>query len=164
MGSAETQIKALNLEPHPEGGFYRQTYVSTATLDNGRPVATAILFLLTHDDPSNFHRLDAEEMWHYYAGDPLTVHVIDEAGRYSELSIGPDAGAGQVFQAVVPPNVWFGSSVDAPLGQAKGWSLVGCTVSPGFSFDGFELAHRPDLLAKFPNYSDIIKRLTPVAD
>ena len=159
MMTAQNMITQLDLQPHPEGGYYRQTYASTALMPDGRAAATAILFLLTHDDPSNFHRFDAEEMWHFYAGDALTVHVIDEVGAYSTLSIGPDFEAGQVFQAVVKPNVWFGSSVDA-ASDAKGWSLVGCTVTPGFSFDGFELADRATMLAAFPDHADIITRLT----
>ena len=156
----EKLIAQLDLSPHPEGGYYRQTYVSDAALSSGRPAATAILFLLTSDNPSNFHRLDAEEMWHFYAGDPLTVHIIDEAGDYTTLSIGPDLEAGHVFQAVVRPGVWFGSSVETGSGRGKAWSLVGCTVTPGFTFDGFELADRAKMLAVFPKHSEIIEALT----
>ena len=158
--SVQTYIQQLNLEPHPEGGFYRQTFVSEETLESGRPAATSILFLLTHDNPSNLHRLDAEEVWYYHGGDPLIVHIIDEDGAYSEILIGPDLDAAQVLQAVVPPGVWFGSSVAAPEGGRKGWALVGCMVAPGFSFDGFELADRAKLLARYPEHAGVIAKLT----
>lgn len=153
--SARDLIAQLDLQPHPEGGWYKETYRADAKVGD-RAVATGIYFLLTSDNVSNFHRIDADEMWHFYAGDPLTVHMIDDAGEYSTLSIGPNSGAGQVFQAVVPAGVWFGSSVDRP----DGYALVGCTVSPGFDFAGFELAEREALTARFPAHNKIIKRLT----
>lgn len=158
--SVETYIAKLNLEPHPEGGFYRQTFVSAESLESGRPAATSILFLLTHDNPSNLHRLDAEEIWYYHGGDPLIVHIIDDSGTYSEILIGPDLDAGQVLQAVVPPGVWFGSSVATPEDGREGWALVGCMVAPGFSFDGFELAERAALIARYPEHAQVIAKLT----
>jgi len=148
------------LIPHPEGGYYRQTFVSNQTLPEGRPTATSILFLLTHDNPSNLHRLDAEEIWYYQSGDPLLVHMIDADGIYSEIQIGPDIKAGQVLQAVVPAGVWFGSSVLDPKEDLEGWALVGCMVTPGFNFDGFELAQRDDMLTRFPEHAEIITQLT----
>jgi predicted cupin superfamily sugar epimerase len=159
----ETKISTLNLEPHPEGGYYRQTFRSAQKLESGRPAATSILFLLTHDNPSNFHRLDAEEIWYFHEGDPLSVHIIDEEGTYSEILIGPNAVVGEVLQAVVPPGVWFGSSVRAPTDEGLGWSLVGCMVSPGFDFTGFELADRKAMLARYPHCDGIIKTLTRAA-
>lgn len=156
---AKNYISQLGLIPHPEGGYYKETYRSEATQD-GRAIATGIYFLLTSDNVSNFHRIDAEEMWHFYAGDPLTVHMIDAVGAYSCLSIGPDIAAGQHFQAVVPAGVWFGSTIDVE----GGFALVGCTVSPGFEFGGFELAERAGLSAQFPQHAPIIKRLTRAAD
>lgn len=153
--TAEYYIEKYGLLPHPEGGFYKETYRSEASID-GRAVATAIYFLLTSENVSNFHRIDADEMWHFYAGDALTVHIIDEAGQYSTLSLGTNAEVGQVFQAVVPANVWFGSSVD----KVGGFALVGCTVSPGFEFDGFELAKRSELTQIYPQHTEVIKRLT----
>lgn len=157
--SIQEYISQLGLLPHPEGGYYKETYRSEAE-ENGRAIATGIYFLLTSDNVSNFHRIDAEEMWHFYAGDPLTVHMIDDAGQYSTLSIGPDMAAGQHFQVVVPAGIWFGSSVD----KKGGFALVGCTVSPGFEFSGFELAERIDLTEQFPDHADIIKRLTRSED
>ncbi|GGX56934.1 cupin [Litorimonas cladophorae] len=164
MTSIETKIAALGLVPHPEGGYYRQTFVSSQTLPNGRPAATSILFLLTHDNSSNFHRLDAEEIWYYHGGDPLTVHMIDALGAYSEIRIGPDSEAGQVLQAVVPPHVWFGSSVPTPTLGKAGWALVGCMVSPGFNFAGFELADRASLSSAHPEHTEIIGKLTRATD
>ncbi len=156
--SAQSLIKALSLEPHPEGGFYRETYRSDALRSDGRACATAIIFLLTTDNPSNLHRLDAEEVWFWQGGAALTVHVIYPEGRYEAVQIGPDVGAGERLQYVVPPNVWFGSSVAE--GQDETYALVGCVVSPGFSFDGFELADRADLLARYPEHSPLIRKLT----
>jgi predicted cupin superfamily sugar epimerase len=153
--SARALIDRLDLQPHPEGGWFKETYRADAA-EGERASATGIYFLLTSENVSNFHRIDSDEMWHFYAGDPLTVHMIDETGKYSALSIGPDFAAGQVFQAVVPAGVWFGSSVDV----TGGWALVGCTVSPGFEFSGFELADRAALTAEFPAHKQIIKRLT----
>lgn len=164
--SAQTLIAQLNLAPHPEGGYYRETFVAAETLPSGRPAATSILFLLTHENPSNLHRLDAEEIWYYQAGDPLIVHMIDAGGAYSKIRIGPDIEAGEVFQAVVPPGVWFGSSVAAPEDtveektESDGWALVGCMVAPGFNFDGFELADRAQMLVQYPDHAEVIMKLT----
>jgi len=98
-------------------------------------------------------------MWHFYAGDPLSVYCIKPDGRAPILNLGPDARSGQWFQGVVPAGVWFGAS--APTGGAYGFSLVGCTVAPGFEFDGFELAKRKPLSEAFPQHSKLIEKLTP---
>ena len=153
-------IQSLNLQPHPEGGFYRETYRSAATLPCGRACSTSILFLLTTNNPSNLHRLDAEEVWFWQGGAALTVHVIHPDGRYEAVAVGPDVAAGEVLQFVVPPGVWFGSSVE-PGGVAD-HALVGCVVSPGFDYDGFELAERGALLEAYPEHAGIITRLTRV--
>jgi len=160
MQNVESLTASLALSPHPEGGYYRETYKSVEILPSGRPCATSILFLLTHENPSNFHRLDAEEVWYYQSGDPLTVHIIDVNGAYCEIQIGPNVLEGHVLQAVVPSGVWFGSSVSTPTEDGEGWALVGCMVSPGFNFEGFELADRAALTASYPEYSEIIKKLT----
>ncbi len=154
--TADYWIKHLNLQPHPEGGYYSETYRSEHIQD-GRAAGTAIYFLLEAGNHSNLHRLDAEEMWHFHTGSPLTVHMIDETGSYASLSIGADPEAGQAFQAYVPKNVWFGATVD----DSEGYALVGCTVTPGFEFSGFELADRDKLSARFPEHAAIIKTLTP---
>lgn len=155
INSVQAFIDAFDLQPHPEGGWYRETYRGEA--DNaGRAVSTGIYFLLTSENISKFHRIDADEMWHFYAGDPLTVHMIDPSGNYSTHEIGNDMSAGQVFQAIVPKGVWFGASVE----KLGGYALVGCTVAPGFEFDAFELAERDALLSEYPQHEAIIKRLT----
>lgn len=132
MEHAERIIEALGLDEHPEGGWYRQTWVAEGP---GRPVGTAILYLLRAQDVSHWHRVDAVEIWHFHAGAPLILSVsATDAGPAQEQLLGPDVLAGQSVQALVPAHHWQAAR---SLGA---WSLVGCTVSPGFRFEGFELA------------------------
>jgi uncharacterized protein len=161
---AQYWIEKLRLEPHPEGGFYRQTYRAALQIDKralpkgfsgSRAVCTAIYFLLQGDDFSAFHRLRSDEMWHFYAGDPLEVHLIDPLGAHSQILIGNDPEEGQAMQAVVKAGCWFGSK---PLRAS--FALVGCTVSPGFDFDDFELARRKELTALYPQHRELIRSLT----
>ncbi len=156
MKSQHYWIKTLELLPHPEGGYFTETYRSSHS-HKGRASGTAIYFLLPSGKVSHLHRLDAEEMWHFYAGSPLTVHIIDQTGHYSTLSIGNEPDKGQALQAYVPPDVWFGATVDNP----ESYALVGCTVTPGFEFSGFELADRATLSERFPEHATLISRLTP---
>jgi len=157
-------IEKLKLDPHPEGGHYRQTYKSDLLISadslpghsGPRAASTAIYFLLEAENFSAFHRLRSDELWHFYAGSPLLVHVIDPAGGYSSLLLGNDPNAGQVFQAVVPAGHWFASHV----ADWKSWVLVGCTVSPGFDFADFELAQRTDFIRQHPQHETMIRRLT----
>jgi len=162
---AKYWIHKLQLMPHPEGGYYRQTYraelmVEKASLPpefaGSRAVATAIHFLLTGTDFSALHRLRSDEMWHFYAGGTLVVHVIAENGKHSEILLGGDADAGEVFQAVVKAGCWFGSRVREP----GPFALVGCTVSPGFDFGDFELGKRDQLVRLYPQHRELIERLT----
>jgi|SRR5579871_1262260 len=162
--SAEYWIKKLRLELHPEGGYFRQTYKSELILAHealpgfggSRAASTAIYFLLEGKNFSAFHRLRSDEMWHFYAGSPLTVHVIDPAGGYSSMLLGDDPGAGQLFQAVVLAGRWFASHV----ANWKGWALVGCTVAPGFEFEDFEMGKREELALLYPEYRQLIERLS----
>ena len=125
---------ALELEPHPEGGWYAETWRHDAG-DGGRPSGTAIYYLLAAGQRSHWHRVDAAEIWHFYAGDPLALSISDtDAGPTRTLLLGPDLAAGQVPQGIVPEGAWQAAE------PAGAWTLVGCTVSPGFSFAGFELA------------------------
>jgi hypothetical protein len=157
-------IARLNLAPHPEGGWYRQTYRSQLLLPSAalpgyggdRVAATTIYFLLSGDEFSALHRLRSDEGWHFYAGSPLVVHVVDAGGAYRQILLGSDPGAGHAFQAVVPGGCWFGSS----LLQPGTFALVGCTVAPGFEFADFEMAKRPELLSLYPEHRGIITRLT----
>ena len=131
MTAAEI-IRLLDLKPHPEGGHYRQTFCDRAEVA-GRAASTAIYFLLARGERSHWHRIDAVEVWHYYAGSALTLRIADEAGQRM-IKLGPDLAAGEVPQAIVPPHSWQAAE------STGDWTLVGCTVAPGFEFAGFELA------------------------
>ena len=148
-------INRLNLQPHPEGGYFIESYRTETTLGE-RAASTGIYFLIEAGNVSNFHRIDADEMWHFYAGDALNVHMIAPDGSYSRHEIGSDPERGQVFQAVVPAGYWFGAEV----ANGGAYALVGCTVAPGFEFSGFELADRANLTSQFPDHAEIIRRLT----
>ncbi|MDV4166591.1 cupin domain-containing protein [Rhodovulum sp. FJ3] len=134
MTSASALIDHLDLRPHPEGGWYRETWAASAAVGE-RPVGTAIYYLLEARQTSHWHRVDADEIWHFYAGDPLTLKIAaDEAGPRRDWTLGPDVMAGQSPQILVPKGFWQAAR---PTGA---YTLVGCTVSPGFQFDGFEMA------------------------
>jgi uncharacterized protein len=130
--SAEEVIRLLELAPHPEGGHYRETFRDSAQAD-GRAASTAIYFLLRAGEVSRWHRVDASEMWHWYAGAALKLTIVHEGNR-TEQRLGPGLAAGERPQAVVPAQAWQQAE------SMGGWSLVGCTVAPGFEFAGFELA------------------------
>jgi len=158
-------IERLRLEPHPEGGFYRETYRAIEAIEaahlpprfGGRRVhSTAIYFLLPGDHVSAFHRIKSDEIWHFYAGTALTLTLIHPDGRLETQRLGPDPDRGQSFQALVPAGCWYGAIVDDP----ESYALVGGTVAPGFDFADFELADRAALLAQFPQHREIIVRLT----
>lgn len=134
MDEAQRIIAELGLEPHPEGGWFRETWRAPAGED-GRSRATAILFLLEAGQRSHWHRVDADELWLWHAGSPLAVHVEQEnAGEITTFRLGADVTRGYSPQALVPANRW--QSTEA----TSGWALVSCTVTPGFDFAGFELA------------------------
>jgi uncharacterized protein len=162
---AQYWIEKLQLIPHPEGGFYRQTFRSELTIERAglpssfpgsRAASTAIYFLLSGENFSAFHRLRSDEVWHFYAGAPLIVHVISERGNYLAITLGADLDSGQALQSVVPAGCWFASHV----ADWKSWALVGCTVAPGFEFEDFELAKRAELVQKYPQHRALIERLT----
>jgi len=130
--TADEIITELGLAPHPEGGWYRQTWVAEG---KGRPAGTCIYFLLCEGEVSRWHRVDADEIWHFYTGVPLILRVsAGSEGPATDVMLGPDLGAGQMPQAVVPAFHWQSAQTTG------GYTLVGCTVSPGFQFEGFELA------------------------
>lgn len=131
--TAQEIIESLNLAPHPEGGWYRQTWVDETS--QGRPTGTCIYFLLEHGKPSHWHKVDAVEIWHFYAGAPLRLKLAARSdGPRADVLLGPEIGAGQRPQGIVPKDWWQAAETTGD------WTLVGCTVSPGFSFDGFFLA------------------------
>ena len=125
-------IAKLALKPHPEGGHYRETF-RDAHLIGGRPASTAILFLLARGERSHWHRIDAVEVWHYYAGAPLKLKIVD-GSKEEILRLGSDIHGDETPQATVPARAWQAAE---SLGD---WTLVGCTVAPGFEFAGFEMA------------------------
>jgi uncharacterized protein len=128
-------IAQLELKPHPEGGHYRETFRDTQLDANGRSLSTAIYFLLARGEHSHWHRIDAVEAWHYYAGSALVLEIADGDGRRS-IRLGPDLAAGELPQAIVPAQAWQAAM------SCGDWTLVGCTVAPGFDFAKFELAPR----------------------
>ncbi|MDD5030866.1 MAG: cupin domain-containing protein [Rhodoferax sp.] len=153
--TASSYIQALQMHAHPEGGFYRETYRSGHLIDVTQPVAgvvvqrnisTAIYYLLEKDNFSAFHKIQSDEMWHFYAGQALEVLELKETGELRCTRLGPDVLMGEVFQHVVPAHTWFASRVAA----GGAFSLVGCTVAPGFDFADFCLADPGQLLAQFP--------------
>jgi len=165
INSLHDLITVLKLEPHPEGGFFRETYRSKEEIPEkylaekyvgSRNYSTCIYFLLTSDDFSAFHKINQDEIWHFYFGAPIRLHIITQDGRYSNQLIGADIPGGQTPQFVVTGGSWFAAEVE----QENAYALVGCTVSPGFSFHDFTLASRSALIKMFPENKDIINRLT----
>jgi predicted cupin superfamily sugar epimerase len=131
--TAADVIRLLELTPHPEGGHYRETFRDTRTIDGKRAASTAIYFLLARGERSHWHRVDAVETWHWHAGAPLLLEIAEDTRRTS-VRLGPALASGERPQAIVPAGAWQAA-------QSSGdWTLVGCTVAPGFEFAGFELA------------------------
>jgi predicted cupin superfamily sugar epimerase len=165
MSEASDIIALLGLQPHPEGGYFRETYRCERLMEckgdaggypDGRSVSTAVYFLLQGDDFSALHRIRSDEIWHFYRGSGLTVCSIDEQGALTRTRLGADIQGGETSQLVVKAGCWFGAHLD----DASSYALVGCTVAPGFDFRDFELGERSRLLAAFPQHADIIARLT----
>lgn len=124
---AEELVSRYRLEPHPEGGFYRETYRSSERDDKGRSYCTGIYYLLPNGAKSRLHRIKSDEMWHHYGGDALTIGMIFADGREERVVLGPDARQGELQQYVVPAGAWFGAWPAA----GTEFAFVGCTVSPG---------------------------------
>ena len=155
--TAEQWIELLQLQPHPEGGHYREVYrADTDVVVNGirKSACTSIYFLLQAREISALHRIASDELWHFYCGSSITIHSISDAGEYHTVIVGNQPQNGQVFQTSVTAGDWFGATV------AEGYALVGCTVAPGFEFTDFEMGKREELLEKYPQHCSIIKRLT----
>lgn len=165
MNRIEQIIEQLQLKPHPEGGYFRETYRSSGKIVRGndpsnefneRHFATSIYFLLTADNFSAFHRITPDEQWHFYEGSSIDLHLIDPQGIYTKVSIGNRYENGEVYQYVVPGGNWFAAS----LSPGQSYALVGCTVAPGFEFEDFTLAMRKELTEQFPQHAEIIARYT----
>lgn len=161
---AQQLIEHYQLQPHPEGGWYRETYRSDESLTadalperfgGERNFSTAIYFLLEDGNFSAFHKIKSDECWHFYAGDPLEVFVLMPNDELKIITLGNDIINGQLFQYVVPANCWFASR------PAKGstYCFVGCTVAPGFDFNDFEMVIGDELVKEYPTHAEIIKKL-----
>lgn len=164
METAAQWVAALSLLPHPEGGYFKETYRANDMLPVGvfgdrfsgpRNACTGIYYLLEAGDFSAFHRIRSDEMWHFYAGGALELHMLDQRG-HRMVRIGRDVLNGEVLQFVVPAGTWF-AATPAP---ASAFSLLGCTVSPGFDFADFEMAGASDLTQRYPAHADIVTRFS----
>ena len=134
MTTAADIIARLELKPHPEGGYYRETFHDMRTDAQGRAISTAIYFLLARGERSHWHRIDAVEIWHHYSGAALTLRIANEGCAAHSITLGPDVAAGQRPQAIVPAGAWQSAE------STGDWTLVGCSVAPAFEFAKFELA------------------------
>jgi predicted cupin superfamily sugar epimerase len=164
MHNVDYWINHLELQPHPEGGYFKENYRSSEIIpsaappdrfDGDRSFSTAIYFLLRSEDRSVFHRIKSDEVWHFYQGSTLLIYVLQE----NELKIhkvGSDLEKGESLQVVIPANCWFGAHVE----KENSFALCGCTVAPGFDFRDFEMADRKDLLKKYPGFDKEIILLT----
>jgi hypothetical protein len=165
MSDAQRWIDELELERHPEGGWFREVYRAGESIPHEslpdrfsgeRCFSTAIYFLLDGTDVSTLHRINQDEVWHFYDGSSLTVHMIDSDGMYSSVKLGRNVSAGESLLAVVEAGRLFGASVD----DRESYALVGCTVAPGFEFADFEMPGRSELLVRYPQHRQLIERLT----
>ena len=165
MKSVSDIIKRLELQPHPEGGYFKETYRSKGLINSenleeaysgDRNYSTAIYFLLTSDSFSAFHRINQDEVWHFYDGSPIRLYMISPEGELSSQLIGLNLEQGELPQFVVPGGHWFSAEVL----NSESYSLVGCTVAPGFSFEDFQMIPRHELIEMFPKHKEIITKMT----
>jgi len=165
MDKVQKIIDKLNLKPHPEGGFFRETYRSSGEIlpeslgdkyAGKRNFSTGIYFLLTSESFSAFHRIRQDEMWHFYDGSSLKLHVLSKEGAYFTQILGCNLDTGERPQIVIRGGSWFAATVINP----NSYTLTGCTVSPGFDFTDFELARREELISLFPEHRKVIVELT----
>ena len=162
---ADYWIENLHLKPHPEGGYYCETYRAQEKVNgvylpsryrSDRAFSTAIYFLLKGDQVSKLHRLRSDEIWHYYQGSSLTLYIINADGALNVRKLGPGVEGEEDFQVIIPAGCWFGAEVN----EKDAYSLIGCTVAPGFEFEDFELGKREELMSDYPRYREIIVKLT----
>jgi predicted cupin superfamily sugar epimerase len=161
-------IEHYKMQPHPEGGYFKETFRSKDKIDfihEPHSASSDIVYMLSRDDVSCFHRIKSDELWHFFDGLPLTVVILDinEASHYKLIRLGKNFSNGEEFQACVPSGLWFGAFIDKKDKEndlETDHSLVGCTVAPGFEFSEFEIADRQHLLEQFPLAYDVIQMLT----
>jgi hypothetical protein len=163
--NGEYWIEKLNLQKHPEGGYYRENYRCQDIINKDRLLtryndfrnaSTAIYYLLLGDEFSAFHKLKSDEIFHFYSGSTLIVHIIDNEGEYHQFKLGNNLDENEVLQLVIPHDYWFASHVS----ESNSYSLIGCTVSPGFDFADFSLGNREELTTLYPHLIDLITKLT----
>lgn len=157
--NAKDIINKLKLIPHPEGGFYRETYRSNQLIitkeGQNRNTSTAIYYLLENKNKSNFHRIKSDELWFFHQGQPIEIKLIQD-NKLTTIILGNDIEKGESPQTIIPENCWFASKVKNEIG----FSLVSCGVAPGFDFSDFELAKRENLIQQFPHLKDVIEEFT----
>ena len=155
MKSAEYYINNLNMEKHIEGGYFKESFVSQDEVNKDKKLWSSIYFLLETGEVSNFHRLKSDELWYYHDGEALTIYMITPEGELITKKLGKNIEKGEAPQVLVEKGCIFGSAMNN-----DGYALVGCMVSPAFQYDEFELFKRDDFLELYPNYKDIIIKLT----
>lgn len=164
--SATYWIRLLGLIPHSEGGYYREIHRSKEIIPRNalpgrytgdRSFLTSIYYLVEGGRPSRLHRIHSEEIWHFHAGNELTLHMISGEGNHSTIRLGDDPALGQHFHAVIPADTWFGAIVSLRTSYA----LVSCTMSPGFDYNDWTLARRDRLIEQYPDHHNLIIALTP---
>jgi predicted cupin superfamily sugar epimerase len=164
--TVQALIQQLNLQPHPEGGYFAETYRAAEAIPHGalpkrftgdRSFSTAIYFLIPAGSRSSLHRIQSDETWHFYLGGPITLVQLSEDGVCQTITMGSDFLNGQYLQYTVPAGCWFGA---IPMPETE-FALLGCTVAPGFDFEDFELATQRELLATYPGARSWIEQLTP---
>ena len=162
---ANKYIKKLQLKPHPEGGYYKELYRAGELIlpdhlpvryKSSRNFSTSIYFLLEGNQVSTFHRLKSDELWHFYDGSTLIIYIIEEGGELKKIKLGRNMNNGENFQIQIKNNNWFG----AELLDKSSFALIGCTVSPGFEFEDFEMGDKIELTKRYPEHKDIIFKLT----
>jgi uncharacterized protein len=165
MTESELIIDRLKLHPHPEGGYFKEIYRSDENINKNnlpdrysddRKFSTSIYFLLNKEDKSHFHKLASDEIWHFYNGSPIVLHCIDEDGNYSKQLLGNNFKRNENPQIIISKGTWFAAEVE----NKNSYTLLGCTVSPGFEFSDFELGLQGNLLKLFPQHSEMIKNFT----
>jgi uncharacterized protein len=154
-------ISKLGLKQHPEGGFFAETFRSEYLVElredkRFRSLCTIIYYLLPGDQFSSFHSIRSDEIWHFYLGSSVTLHVIKEDGKLNEIRLGTNVQKEELLQVVINANSWFAASVN----DTSSFSLMGCTVSPGFDFGDWTLANRKELSTKYPQHEQIISKYT----
>lgn len=155
MRNAEYLISHLDLQPHPEGGYFKKIYTSPFFVNEKR-LSTSIYFLLSGNEVSKFHRLASDELWYYHDGSSLTIHMINPKGEHIRSFLGMNVEKGELPQVIVRAGAIFGSE----LTDKSTYSLVGCVVSPGFTYEDFKLYSEQELLSLYPQHRTIIERLT----